>query len=251
MSELLLDAAGRRRLPATLPECHAGRPPRNKGMRYPADPPTIEEIVTVMRRAGDGVHGRRLRGLIVVLWRAGLRICEALALAEADLDARRGSLLVRRGKGGRRREVGMDDWAWEQLEPWLQARVALPVGPLFCVVNGATRGRPWAAAAARTELRRVARQAGVRRRFAPHQLRHAHAVEMAREGVPLSSSNASLGTPTSASPRSTCKASTTPRSSTQSAPGAPRWSPFTARCASEGRKTGGAKLGSRRRFSSN
>jgi len=24
----------------------------------------------------------------------------------------------------------------------------------------------------------------VRRRFAPHQLRHAHAVEMAREGVP-------------------------------------------------------------------
>jgi integrase/recombinase XerD len=31
----------------------------------------------------------------------------------------------------------------------------------------------------------VARRAGVRRRFAPHQLRHAHAVEMAREGVPL------------------------------------------------------------------
>jgi integrase len=25
----------------------------------------------------------------------------------------------------------------------------------------------------------------VRRRFAPHQLRHAHAVELAREGVPL------------------------------------------------------------------
>ena len=58
MSELLLDAAGRRRSPATLPEFHAGRPPRNKGMLYPADPPTIEEIVTVMRHAGDGVHGR-------------------------------------------------------------------------------------------------------------------------------------------------------------------------------------------------
>ena len=86
MSELLLDAAGRRRSPATLPEFHAGRPPRNKGIRYPADPPTIEEIVTVMRHAGDSVHGRRLRGLIVVLWRAGLRIHEALALAEADLD---------------------------------------------------------------------------------------------------------------------------------------------------------------------
>ena len=115
MSELLLDAAGRRRSPATLPEFHAGRPPRNNGIRYPADPPTIQEIVAVMRRAGDTIHGRRLRGLLVVLWRAGLRIHEALALAEADLDPRRGSLLVRRGKGGRRREVGMDDWAWEQL----------------------------------------------------------------------------------------------------------------------------------------
>jgi hypothetical protein len=69
MSEMLLDPAGRGRSPATLPEFHAGRPPRNKGMRFTADPPTIEEIVTVMRRAGDGVHGLRLRGLIVVLWR--------------------------------------------------------------------------------------------------------------------------------------------------------------------------------------
>jgi hypothetical protein len=30
-----LEAAGRRRSPATLPRYHAGRPPRNKGMRYP------------------------------------------------------------------------------------------------------------------------------------------------------------------------------------------------------------------------
>src|SRR4051794_15912555 len=109
MPELLLDAAGRRRSPATMPGFHAGRPPRNKGIRYPADPPTVEEIVTVMRTAGDRAHGDRLRGLIVVLWRAGLRIHEALALSEPDLDRRRGALLVRRGKGGRRREVGMDE----------------------------------------------------------------------------------------------------------------------------------------------
>jgi site-specific recombinase XerD len=56
---------------------------------------------------------------------------------------------------------------------------------LLCVVTGPTCGRPWAAAAARSQLPRVAREAGVRRRFAPRQLRHAHAVEMAREGVPL------------------------------------------------------------------
>ena len=185
MSELLLDRAGRRRSPATMPGFHAGRPPRNKGLRYPADPPKVEEITAVMCAAGDGPHGQRLRGLIVILWRTGLRIQEALSLSEADLDQRRGSLLVRHGKGGRRREVGMDAWGWEQLQRWLEIRLELPVGPLFCIITGATRGRHWANAAARADLRRTAARAGVRRRFAPHQLRHAHAVEMAREGVPL------------------------------------------------------------------
>jgi site-specific recombinase XerD len=145
----------------------------------------VEEIVAVMRAAGDGLHARRLRGLIVILRRAGLRIQEALALAEGDLDQRRGALLVRRGKGGRRREVGMDAWGCEELQPWLHTRRALPIGPVLCVINGTTCGRHWSPAAARADLRRTAAVAGVRRRFAPHQLRHAHAVEMAREGVPL------------------------------------------------------------------
>src|SRR5438552_911355 len=47
----VLDAAGRRRSPATVPGYHAGRPARNKGIRYPADPPTVDEIVAVMRHA--------------------------------------------------------------------------------------------------------------------------------------------------------------------------------------------------------
>jgi hypothetical protein len=37
-------------------------------------------------------------------------ISEALALAESDLDRTCGAVLVRRGKGGRRREVVMDRW---------------------------------------------------------------------------------------------------------------------------------------------
>ena len=219
MSEPLLDRAGRRRSPATLPRFHAGRAPRNKGRRYPADPPQVEEIIAVMRAAGDRAHGRRLRGLIVILWRAGLRIQEALALAEGDLDQRRRALLVRRGKGGRRHEVGIDAWGWDELQPWLEIRLELPIGPLFCVVNGPTRGLQWSNAAARADVRRTAAAAGMRRRFAPHQLRHAHAVEMAREGVPLIVIQRQLGhSNPSASPRSTCKASTTPRSSRPSMP---------------------------------
>jgi len=128
-----------------------------------------------------------------VLSRAGLRIGDALDLRERDLESGRGVLLVREGKGGRRREVGMDDWGWQQLSRWLDRRGSLPIGSLFCVIDGPTRGRPWTAPAVRIQLRRLAEQAGVRRRFAPHQLRHPHAVEMVREGVPFNVIQRQLG----------------------------------------------------------
>jgi site-specific recombinase XerD len=63
----------------------------------------------------------------------------------------------------------------------------------LCVVDGATRGRAWATSAARAELRQLAAEAGVRRRFAPHQLRHTHAVELAREGVAVNIIQRQLG----------------------------------------------------------
>jgi integrase len=224
-STVLLDIAGRRRSPATLPAFHAGRPPHNNGVRYPADPTTVEEIIAVMHATGDDAEGVRLRGLIVVLWRAGLRISEALALAESDLDPGRGAILVRHGKGGKRREVGMDRWAWDQLAPWLTLRSALPVGALFCILRGPTRGRPWAPAGVRTQLHAAAARAGVRRRFAPHQLRHAHAVEMSREGVPLLVIQRQLGHADLAITSVYLRGIDTPRSSTLSTNVQRRWSP--------------------------
>jgi site-specific recombinase XerD len=186
MSPYPVDQAGRRCSPATLPGYHVGRTPPNKGRTYPADPPTVDEIVAVMRQAGTSRHGLRARALIVVLWRSALRIQEALALNETDLDQRRGSVTVTAGKGGYRREVGIDNWALQAIRPWLAERAQLPVGPVFCVIDGPTRGvRAWSSAAVRAEFRRLAAEAGVRRRFVPHQLRHALAVELAREGVPL------------------------------------------------------------------
>ena len=112
----LFDAAGRRRSPATLSDFHAGKAPANKGQRYAADPPTVDEIIAIMRVARNAPYGNRLNGLIVVLWRAGLRINEALSLTETDLEQRRGSILVRHGKNDRRRVVGMDAWGWAALE---------------------------------------------------------------------------------------------------------------------------------------
>jgi hypothetical protein len=52
-----------------MPGYHAGRTPRNKGQLYPADPPTLEEIIAVMRQTADDRDGARLRALKVVLRR--------------------------------------------------------------------------------------------------------------------------------------------------------------------------------------
>jgi integrase len=188
----LVDIAGRPRPSATLPGYHQGRPPRNKGLRYPADPRTVEEIIAVMRVAGDDPDGVRLRGLIVVLWRAGLRISEALSSTERDLDAGREAILVRNGKGGKRREVGMDRWAWEQLAPWLALRATPPSArcSAFCA------DRPAALLGVRrlrTQLHQAAALARVRR-IAPHQLRHAHAGGDVARGRPTASHPAPAGT---------------------------------------------------------
>ena len=63
----------------------------------------------------------------------------------------------------------------------------------ICIIDGPTRGRAWSSTAVRGEFRSLVAKAGVRRRLAPHQLRHAHAVELAREGVPINIIQRQLG----------------------------------------------------------
>jgi hypothetical protein len=76
-----------------------------------------------------GLHGLRTdRPLRLVRGDLVAHGEESPWLTEHDLDPRRGSILVRSGKSGRRREVGMEDWGWEQLRPWLAARTALRSG---------------------------------------------------------------------------------------------------------------------------
>jgi site-specific recombinase XerD len=176
-----------------VPGYLAGRPPRSKGRRYPADPPRTEEIIAVMRCCGDGLHGARARGLIVVLWRAGLRIQEALDLTELDLDRRRGSVLERsrqgrppaRGRHGRlgpRATRAMAAGAYAHAGRAAVLRDQRP-HPRSRVASLGSAGA----------LRRRATRAGVRRRFAPHQLRHAHALDLLREAAPLNVTQRQLG----------------------------------------------------------
>jgi integrase-like protein len=183
MSELL-NRARRRRSPATMPEFHAGGPPGNKGLRYSADPPKVKEIIAVMRAAGDSPHGRRLRShRDPVASRSAHPRGARAHRGRPRSPAWRAARPARQGRTptrGRHGHVGLG-----RTGALARATTHAADRPLFCMINGPTRGRRWSSAGARAHLANTARGAGVRRRSAPHQLRHDHAVEMAREGVPL------------------------------------------------------------------
>lgn len=186
------DARGYKRAEHTLPGHRAGIPAKTRGRRYPADPPTAAEIFALLSECDDTPTGMRLKALIGTIWRSGLRINEALALVEADLNPP--SVTVRSGKGNKRRVSGMDPFGWQVLMPWVEwRREHLPPGPIFCVTSGATAGRGWHHSDVRACLHKLAKDAGVRKRCAPHQFRHALATEMAAEGVPVHLISRQLG----------------------------------------------------------
>lgn len=151
---------------------------------------TAAEIEAMLARVGRGRTAARNRALLVVLWRAGLRGAEALALAPHDVDPDRRTIRVRRGKGGRARTVSVDHDAADELRHWLELRRRLPLGPtLFCTLAG----RPIHPSYLRQLVPRLAARAGIEKRVHPHAFRHTHAVELARDGWPLYLIQAQLG----------------------------------------------------------
>lgn len=178
-----------KRSPITLPGYRAGMSPPNKGKSYPAEVLSRSEIARLMAATSrHGSAGIRDRALIVVMWRAGLRIAEALALKPHDVDLDAGTIAVLHGKGDRRRVVGVDPDAIAVLEHWLQRRRELHIGPskpLFCTITKPHAGSPLKDSCFRETLKLLARRAAIEKRVHPHGLRHTHAAELAMEGVPL------------------------------------------------------------------
>jgi site-specific recombinase XerD len=166
-----------------------GKLPPNFGKRYPPEPLTPAEIKRLVDAIPSGsLTGKRDRAMIVLLWRSGLRITEALELRERDLNHSTGTIRIRRGRNGKSRTVGMDDAGWAAVRLWLAARATLdvaPDAPVFCLTERGKRGLPWRDQLVRGMLKRRASKAGITRRVHPHGFRHTFAVELAQEGVPL------------------------------------------------------------------
>ncbi len=160
---------------------------------FPPEVLTDEEVGRLLRACSRRAPtGLRNRALIAVLYRAGLRISEALDLFPKDVDLEAGSIRVLRGKGGRPRTVGIDPAAGAVLERWLEARTKLGLGgrrPVFCTLDGARMGDAYI----RVLLPRLGRRAGIEKRVHAHGLRHAHAAQLRVEGVDIGIISRQLG----------------------------------------------------------
>lgn len=91
-------------------------------------------IAAASNRAPTGV---RNRVLMVVLYRTGLRLAEALSLKPADVDLDSGQIRVLKGKGCRARTVAIDPGALTVVQRWVEVRKSLSRSCyLFCTLSG-------------------------------------------------------------------------------------------------------------------
>jgi site-specific recombinase XerD len=167
-------------------------PPTHKGETLPPEVLTPEEAQALIKAASTRAPtGLRNRALMTVLYRAGLRLAEALALKPSDVDTDRGTVRVLRGKGKRARTVGLDAGASAIVARWIDKRKALGLsnGPLFCTLDGRELDQRYV----RAMMQRMAKRAGIDKRVHPHGLRHTHAAEMMREGIPANLIQRQLG----------------------------------------------------------
>jgi site-specific recombinase XerD len=161
--------------------------------RYPAEVLTDAEVRALLDACpGTSATGIRNRALIAILYRAGLRISEALDLYPKDVDPDRGAIRVLHGKGDKARVVGIDRGPLVILERWLDVRVCCGhcgARTIFCTASGErlTTGyvRRW--------LPTLGRRAGLAKRVHAHGLRHTHAAQLREEGVDIGIISKQLG----------------------------------------------------------
>lgn len=150
-----------------------------------------DEVVGLIRACSPrSSSGIRNRALITTLYRAGLRVGEALALGPADVQVEERVIVPARGSHSRR--IALDSGSFRIIETWLARRdgLELPEGvPLFCTL----KGKPLASSYLRGLLHRLATRAGIRKPVSAEVLRRSLALELVEEGFSLAAIQAQLG----------------------------------------------------------
>lgn len=122
--------------------------------------------------------GERDRALMQVMLHAGLRVSEALALTEHDIDWDSGQLTVRQGKGHKDRVLWLSPQVLALLAAWRAHKPRTAGLRLFSTL----KGLPLHANHVRAMVKRRAAAAGLTHKDVhPHTLRHTFATELYRQ----------------------------------------------------------------------
>lgn len=148
----------------------------------------------------EGAIGLRDRALLEVLYGAGLRVSEVVALDVEDLrregagEHERLTVRVRAGKGGKQRVVPLGRKAAAALNEWLAVRdeLAKPKSPADALFLGHRGGR-LSTRVARELVYRRCESTGARAVVGPHGLRHSFATHLLQSGCDLRTIQALLG----------------------------------------------------------
>lgn len=127
--------------------------------------------------------GARDAALLALLYGAGLRRAEAVALELADYNRESGELAIRSGKGRKARTVYATNGGQEALEAWLEAR-GQEAGALLCPVgkDGRVDVRRLTSQALYLACQKRAREAGVKA-FSPHDMRRSFITALLDSGA--------------------------------------------------------------------
>jgi len=157
-----------------------GGPKSTSRKKYPAEHYTRAECLAMLDACPRTWYGQRNRALIVVLWRSGLRIAEALALREKDIDFGAQTIRVLHGKKDKARTVGMDEHEVREVQEWIGLRgPQASDAPVFCTRRGNLIPQSYI----RALLPELALRVGVYKRVHAHGFRHTYAVDLMREGI--------------------------------------------------------------------
>jgi integrase/recombinase XerD len=167
------------------------RPEMVSFLKYPRRRKTLPTVLSLEQVSAllGAIRVARYQALVMVLYGAGLRISEALALEVTDIDGARGVILVRNGKGSKPREAKLSATLYNWLRQyWSRERPPLPY--LFA---SRKTGKPPFAETIRRALARAAKAAWIGKRVTPHVLRHSFATHLLEQGTDLRVVGALLG----------------------------------------------------------
>src|SRR5580658_6411359 len=145
-----------------------GQPEKVSFISYPKRHkplPTVLSLDEVGALIG-AVRHFRYQAIVMVLYGAGLRITEALALEVRDIDGSRGVIHVRHGKGNKAREAKLSPSLYEWLRQYW-ARERPPAPYLFA---SRKTGKAPRAETIRAALAHAAKSAWIKKHVTPHVL---------------------------------------------------------------------------------